>query len=127
MTEFKNYTPHTITIYGAKLPMVLPSEGCARIETKNISEAQINEVPLKTVLHSNEVTGLPEPKAGVYYIVSLFVALAAPERQDLVCPGKLVRNKGYAMGCEGLVRPIRLGPQHRITDSTIEIEKLVVC
>lgn len=52
-----------------------------------------------------EVTGLPEFKEGVYYVVSAMVRQALPERKDLLSPGQLIRNEaGQPVGCLGLVR-----------------------
>ena len=52
-----------------------------------------------------EVTGLPEFKKGVYYVVSAMVRQALPERKDLLSPGQLIRNEaGQPVGCLGLVR-----------------------
>ena len=52
-----------------------------------------------------EVTGLPEFKEGVYYVVSAMVRQALPERKDLLSPGQLIRNEaGQPIGCLGLVR-----------------------
>lgn len=52
-----------------------------------------------------EVTGLPEFKEGVYYVVSAMVRQALPHRKDLLSPGQLIRNEqGQPIGCLGLVR-----------------------
>jgi hypothetical protein hcinC1_00210 len=52
-----------------------------------------------------EVTGLPEFKEGVYYVVSAMVRQALPHRRDLLSPGQLIRNEqGQPIGCLGLVR-----------------------
>lgn len=52
-----------------------------------------------------EVTGLPEFKEGVYYVVSAMVRQALPNRKDLLSPGQLIRNEaGQPIGCLGLVR-----------------------
>lgn len=50
---------------------------------------------------AEEITGLPEPKRGTWYIVSKTVAQACPERDDLLIPGNnKVRDKTNAIvGC----------------------------
>lgn len=49
------------------------------------------------------VEGLPEPKAGVIYIVSALVRAAVPGRLDVASPGELVRDAaGAVVGCKGL-------------------------
>lgn len=46
------------------------------------------------------ITGLPDAKPGTYYIVSKMLAQAFPEREDLIFPGTVVRNKsGDVVGC----------------------------
>ena len=52
---------------------------------------------------SGEIVGLPEPKDGVFYIVSRLVAEASPKRDDLVFPFGLVRDEsGTVIGCRSL-------------------------
>ena len=52
-----------------------------------------------------EVTGLPEFKEGVFYVVSAMVRQALPNRKDLLSPGQLIRSEaGQPIGCLGLVR-----------------------
>ena len=51
------------------------------------------------------VTNLPEERPGTFYIVSRMVALAEPERRDLLIPGPLIKEKdGEVIGCKGLTR-----------------------
>ncbi len=52
-----------------------------------------------------EVTGLPKYKYGIYYIVSIMVRDAIPEREDLITVGEIVRDEnGVIIGCKGFVR-----------------------
>ena len=39
------------------------------------------------------ITGLPDPKPGTCYIVPKMLAQVCPEREDLIFPGSVVRNK----------------------------------
>jgi hypothetical protein len=60
------------------------------------------EVPLSTV-EMGEVTELPPPAEGTWYIVSLVVAYAHPERADLLVPDDLVRDEvGRVIACQAL-------------------------
>ena len=51
-----------------------------------------------------EVTGLPDPQAGVAFVVSAAVVSASPGRTDLFSPGRLIRDEhGQPTQCVGLV------------------------
>ena len=51
---------------------------------------------------------LPAPRDGVWYLVSLPVALAATHRTDLLVVHEPVRDTdGRALGCRKLARPVR--------------------
>ena len=50
-----------------------------------------------------EVVDLPEPQEGTIYVVSMLVAARAVGRNDLVSPGRQLRNEaGQVIGCAGL-------------------------
>lgn len=50
-----------------------------------------------------DVVDLPEPQEGVQLIVSRVVAMALPQRTDLLMPGPIIRGAdGVAIGCKGL-------------------------
>ena len=54
---------------------------------------------------------LPEPRDGVWYLVSLPVGLAATHRVDLLVVHEPVRDpRGNALGCRRLARPYRATP-----------------
>lgn len=53
-----------------------------------------------------KVENMPEPKTNTYYIVSMPVAQALPERHDLLQAGELIRDEnGVPTNCVGLVMP----------------------
>ena len=55
--------------------------------------------------HIEQITGLPDPQDGVWFIVSLVVLLSVIGRDDLVAPYDEVRNaEGTVIGCRGLQR-----------------------
>lgn len=92
--KIRNYTPHTITLAG-DTRTVLPSEGIARVDG----------LPL------GPVVGLPNPRPGTLYVVSVIVAERLPERDDLRVPGEQIRDEqGRIIGCRSLLRPERASP-----------------
>ena len=59
-------------------------------------------------------TALPEPCTGTWYIVSTLVALAHPERSDLLMPYRTVRDlDGNTIGATGLARSARADGEGR--------------
>lgn len=106
---FINCTPHTVNIYskdGAVLS-VESSGNFARVATdiKNVDIPGIENIKVvKTTFDTSKVEGLPEPKEGVIYIVSLITLNALKGiRTDLVAPGNLIRDEGgNIVGCDGL-------------------------
>jgi hypothetical protein len=103
----KNLTPHGLTIFcgEGREPIVLPSEGEARVEVQRVDDTPIvvGNVVIPTYhTEFGRVTGLPED-TGEILIVSLAVRQALPQRTDLYSPGELVRDeKGRVVGCRGL-------------------------
>ena len=116
-----NYTPHNVIIMSEHQEILIPSSGIARCEAIDIAIGKIecligdpsecyetpygplaDDVPIYRTEYG-AVSGLPEPKKGVGYIVSLLVAQALPERSDLFSPGELVRDdQGRPIACRGL-------------------------
>lgn len=108
MTTLINLTPHVITIHGADgAVVVLPSAGVARVsEARTPREALVlptGEVIPVTSPAYGEVTGLPDAREGVVWVVSAMVRAALPDRRDLASPGNLLRDAGgNPLGCQGL-------------------------
>ncbi len=106
-TTLVNCTPHAINIKTENGTVSVPASGnVARVETTVVPVSELdNGVQIvKTVFNTDKVTGLPEPKEGTFYIVSL-ITLQALEgiRNDLFAPGNLIRDKeGNIVGCDGL-------------------------
>lgn len=99
VVEFINLTPHTVN--EITTGNSYPSKGIARVEVKETKKCLLNNVPIYYVDYGN-VMDLPEPKDLVFYIVSLMVKEALPNRKDLLSPGELVRNsEGQPIGCKG--------------------------
>src|SRR5690606_28519365 len=100
-----NLTPHAVTIDGVTFP---PDGRIPRLreETREVGQIEVDGHTLpvtETVL--GELEGLPDPADGVIYIVSRLVAEAAPARDDLYFPGRLLRDEaGRVVGAESLAR-----------------------
>jgi len=103
MTEIINLTPHTINIHGASGgPITIAASGnVARVATTSTPVAAIDGIPV-VVTSAGNVTGIPAPVTGTWFLVSGMV-LEASGRADLCAPGSLVRNDvGQPIGCNGL-------------------------
>ena len=98
---FVNLTPHPINVYGKRSleegpeGVIQPSGDVARLATIDLGGG--GEI---AYVEYGRIDGLPQPVAGVNYVVSLVVALAARGRSDLVAPWLEVRNEtGTVVGC----------------------------
>ena len=103
MTTFINLTPHDINAIDLDGNVVtFPKSGnVARCEEQRDVVSTLDNFNLYSVSYGN-VYGLPDPKSGVCYIVSMAVRLALPDRVDLLSPGELVRDEGgKPVGCKG--------------------------
>lgn len=79
-----------------------PSGTVARCSQTEETVGVVDSIPL-TRQTFGAVTGLPDPEEGTWFLVSRMVAVAVPERHDLLIPGPLVRDdKGVVTGCRGL-------------------------
>lgn len=102
-----NLTPHAVMVdYPAgTATFPKPETGKeARVEDDYQECGSLGPVPLYTVAYGAP-KGLPEPQPNTYYIVSLLVAQACPERNDLLVPGPSIRDEeGRVVGCTGLAK-----------------------
>ena len=99
--NFVNCTPHTIVLNnGTKYE---PSGMVARISS---SFTDFDAAGVCSVKYG-ELTGVPEPKVGTFYIVSAMV-LSACNRPDLVAPATghpdCIRENGFIKSVPGFVR-----------------------
>lgn len=80
--QFVNCTPHAIKLNDGRV--FEPTGSIARV-SQNISDFDENGIAVQSF---GEVTGLPEPKVGVVYIVSAMVLgrAQAEGREDVVAP-----------------------------------------
>lgn len=101
-----NLTPHVINVRVGELTIDLPPSGqVARLEVvREVAPPVLSIIPAQRERRGG-ITGLPEPQAGIVYVVSFAVAQAAA-REDIVAPGPAVRDEqGRVVGCEGFSRP----------------------
>lgn len=98
---FKNYTPHVIQLNDGR---TFPSMGVARVDN-SFSEF---EDDICTVSYG-DIVGLPEPKEGTYYIVSILVLSAAKVkgRTDCIAPAtghpQCIRKDGFIVSVPGFI------------------------
>lgn len=98
---FVNCTPHAITLNDGTV--YEPSGTVARISSSftNFDAAGICSVKY------GELTGVPDPQPGTFYIVSAMV-LSACNRPDLVAPAtghpSCIRENGFIKSVPGFVR-----------------------
>lgn len=87
--EIINLTPHVINLHGndGTLIQSIPSSGVARVASKpGTLEDRGLPVPVAAPTVFGEVEGLPPPRDGVVYVVSMLVAQQA-KRPDVLSPG----------------------------------------
>lgn len=105
MANFVNLTPYTINILNENDQeiMTIPASGIvARYSQSEETVMTIDGINV-TRQTFGDVFDLPEPQDGSFFIVSRLVAMAAPDRLDLLIPGPLVRNdQGQPIGYRGL-------------------------
>lgn len=100
-----NLTPHPVTIATRTIP---PDGRIPRVGESITPVGVIDGLPVVQI-SLGQVTGLPEPRPGIWYIVSRMVAEAAPYRDDLLIPGKQIRDEqGRVVGAETLARLPRI-------------------
>lgn len=101
-----NLTPHTLNLLAGGGVAIPPSGTVARCDVTRHQLGVLlvdgTEVPINHTKFG-VVTGLPDPRPGVYYIVSSLVAQAVPERADVLVVDDAVRDEaGRVIGARGL-------------------------
>lgn len=98
---FVNLTPHNVTINGLTLE---PAGPAPRVNTIEVSTTIIDGIEVVDVAYG-DIDYLPPRAEDTWYIVSKMCADAAPDRDDLLYPGSLVRDEGgRIIGCRHLAR-----------------------
>lgn len=105
MSKFINLTPHEIVILAEDntvLKAIAPSGTIARCSTCREEVDKIDDIPINRTSFG-AVSGLPDPEAGTYYIVSALTAQAVPNRADVLNTDDAVRDQeGRIIGCRAL-------------------------
>ena len=103
-----NLTPHAISIFSAEGAeyVYAPSRTPVRVSTMPGKALPLDlPFPVTAAATLGPVVGLPEPEAGVIFVVSGMVATACKGRFDVFSHGELIRDeKGQPVGCRGLVQ-----------------------
>ena len=101
-----NTTPHAITEVISGITYPSDPNHQVRISETLIAKGFLGstQTPLFSRMFG-ELYNLPlDIKPNQYYLVSLLVKQARPQRSDLLCPGELVRDeKGVIIGCKGFI------------------------
>lgn len=109
MSTLVNYTPHAELVYRpeGRDHLTLPQVGNARCSEQYEVSGSFPGTDLPcTVMRYGEVSGLPDPRPGVVFVVSQLVVNALPDRLDLAFPAGLVRDaQGSIIGFRHLARP----------------------
>jgi hypothetical protein len=102
-----NLTPHDVVIRQNGEDTIIPRSGkVARVKEEEIRTETIDGVQV-TDIYYDKTLHLPEPRDNTYYIVSIVVAYANSDRQDLVFPDGLNAyrdEKGQIEAVPGLRR-----------------------
>lgn len=99
--DIQNKTPHEVTILNSdgEIDQVIPAVKGEewRLDEVTTLQGYINGIRVtKTIYRCSQ---LPEPKKGVWYIVSALFKLHYPERDDLLVPAEVIRNGSKVEGC----------------------------
>jgi hypothetical protein len=89
-----NLTPHAICVQNGGGMKVYPgAETPARVSFTQKVVGQVDGFAVSQTEYG-EVTGLPPQSPDTFYIVSMLVKSAAPDRRDLLCPdsGRAIRG-----------------------------------
>lgn len=99
---FINLTPHPVVLNGITIQ---PEEIPARCTTSTEVIDNIAGVDIRKKTFG-DITGLPEPSEGKYYIVSVIVATALNGSRDdiFVTDGAIRDESGRIIGCTGLAK-----------------------
>lgn len=106
---FINLLPHDVVVMPTSMSrrMIFPKQNAyARVKVLSQTIGVINGVQIFKEkfgpVFMSDKSEFPDPRDGVYIIVSRFVRDALPHRKDLVCPsGKLRTSKGKLIGVIG--------------------------
>lgn len=90
-TELVNLTPHALVVRWEGGEVELASAGVARVSEIVEPVGDVAGIPLVRV-RPGAVSGLPDQREGVWFLVSRLVAQALPDRGDLLFPHGEIRD-----------------------------------
>ena len=100
----ENKTPHEITILDkdGAIDQVIPAVNGDewRLDEVTTLQGYINGIRVTKTEYC--CSKLPEPKEGVWYVVSALFKLHYPNRNDLLVPSEVYRNGSKVVGCLSL-------------------------
>ena len=109
MYKLLNLTGHDITIKNRLMPepVIIPSSGRLRARYTTIDrgflQTEVGNIHL-TQNHYYKMRNMPDPKPGVFLIVSRLVAELYPERDDLLITNGLIKEDGKTIACRSLAK-----------------------
>ena len=109
-----NCTKHDVTFANNGIAAILPKSGIvARVKMDpdvlcDIVKINGIDVPVYWTSSTGVVSGLPDPEQDTWYLVSLQVYNACPNRHDLIITHRSERNADNQIThCEAMARPCR--------------------
>lgn len=117
-----NLTPHELVIYSEEKEIKrIPSSGIVRVKEENEKIGEINSIPIFKKRYTRS-EGLPEPEEDTFYFVSLIVAQANPQRDDLLLSSDLVRDEnGRILGCKSFAQ---INPSKKFSNGSIPFKTI---
>ncbi len=107
MEKIINKTPHAVQIIknGKIIRTYEKGDSQIRLAVKTVQDTPLLDGTPTSRTEFGEPEGLPNPKEGVFYIVSQLVKNALPNRTDLLVPAEVIRDEqGNVIGCQSLGR-----------------------
>ena len=110
MFDLRNLTPHDLVVEDDSGGMITipPAGEPARVSYYNERGDALSTTCGDFNIHEpvfGQVSNLPAPQTEVFLVVSRLVAERHPDREDLLFPGRLIRDDGgRVVACRGFCR-----------------------
>ena len=103
MTKIINLTPHDVIVndeLGNVIRTYEASGKVARVRMGRVKQGEVDGITINKT-QTGKVFDMPKKETGTYYIVSRVVAVALPQRHDLIYPDELIKDSsGKVLGCK---------------------------
>lgn len=98
--KIKNLTPHDVLFIDGDVKINFPKEvdKFPRVNEEIKVIGNVNGIPITKKIFGN-CENLPEKEDGTLLIVSVIIANALPNRDDLIVPNTIRDEKGQIIGC----------------------------